>query len=170
MVAYSVHRAIPSILVKGCTIVRALLPGGVTLQNLFNTKKTTFDITANVLRILIAILAPACFVIGAGTSKLNAVHKASLPGIDQTVNYILDLVNTQSGATKSSRAGKTTWAYSMALAAPCTLLLTEELQQINSDVAGSATKPIYEINNYLIPAADLALGKLGTRLILDRQS
>src|SRR5262249_26731071 len=48
-------------------------------------------------------------------------------------------------------------------------MLTEELQRLNSAVPGSPAAPVGEITHYLIPAADLSLGKLGTRLNLDRQ-
>ncbi|SRR5881296_222285 len=130
-------------------------------------KRTTINNTSKVLRIL--TLAGACFLIGNGARQLDAGHKALLPGIDQTVQYILDLVNTESGATKSLRTGETRWTYSMALAGPCTLELTEELQRLNGAVPGSLTAPVREITHYLIPAADLDLGKFGTRLKLDRQ-
>ncbi len=130
-------------------------------------KRTTVNNIAKVLRIL--TLAGACFLIGNGARPLDAGHKALLPGIDQTEQYILDLVNTESGATKSLQAGETSWTYSMALACPCTLQLTEELQRLNGAVPGSSTPPVREITHYLIPAADLDLGKFGTRLNLDRQ-
>ena len=110
-----------------------------------------------------------CFVIGAGSSKLDAAQIAFLPGIDQTVQYILNLVNTESGATKSLQATEMRWTYSMALACPCTLTLTEELQTLNSAVPGGPTPPVREITHYLIPAADLNFGQVGTRLKLDRQ-
>ena len=130
-------------------------------------KRMTSNNTAKVLRNL--TLAAAYFFIGTSVSKLDAaVHEACcLPGIDQTVQYILNLVNTESGATKSLKTGEMRWTYSIALAGRCTLILTEELQR--PAVPGSPTVPVGEITHYLIPADDLDLGKFGTRVKLDRQ-
>ena len=110
----------------------------------------------------------ACLAIGSGASRLDARQNACcLPDIYQTGQYILNLVNTESGATRPlPSGGAATWTYSMALVDQCTLRLTEELQRTNSSVPSS---PSVQITNYLIPAADLDFGKLGTRLKLDRQ-
>jgi len=116
------------------------------------------------------MLAAAYVVMGASTCK-PAVG-VTCPGIDSPVEYILNLVNTQSGATQSLKVGETTWTYSwtysMALADPCTLFLTEELQRVNTAGGSSPTTPVREVTHYLIPLADLNLGPLGTRLKLDR--
>jgi hypothetical protein len=127
-------------------------------------KRKMFNNTVKVLRVL--MLAAACFVIIAGACELHAVQTALLPGMDQTVQYILNLVNSESGATRSLQAGETRWTYSMALAGPCNLALTEEVRRINSAVTGTPTPPVSEITHYLIPAADLDFGKFGTRLKL----
>jgi len=123
---------------------------------------------AKVLRIF--TLSAACFVIGTSSRLDAAVHNVFLPGIDQTVQYILNLVNTESGAAQSLQTGETRWNYSMALVSPCTLTLTEELRKVNSAAGpGIPTAPVVEITHYLIPVVDLDLGKFGTRLNLDRQ-
>jgi hypothetical protein len=111
------------------------------------------------------MLAAVCVVMGAGVCT-HASGKTS-QGIDQTVQYILNLVNTESGATRSLQSGEMRWTYSMALAGRCTLMLTEELQRMNSAVGSSPATPVREITHYLIPAANLNLGKFGTRLELD---
>jgi hypothetical protein len=121
----------------------------------------------NAVRALGSLVLAVCLVIGAAF-RLDARHNDFLPGIDQTVQYILNLVNTDSGATRSLKGSEGKWTYSMALAEQCTLRMTEELQRTNSAVPSTAA-PSVQITNYLIPAADLYFGKLGTRLHLDRQ-
>jgi hypothetical protein len=117
----------------------------------------------------ILTLAAACFVIGTSARQLDAAgHKPLPPGIDQTAQYILNLVNTESGATRFLQKGETRWTYSMALAGPCTLILTEELQSLTSGVPTSPTATAGEITHYCIPVGDLDLGKFGTRLKFDR--
>jgi hypothetical protein len=56
----------------------------------------------------------------------------------------------------------------MALAGPCTLFLTEELQRVNTAGGSSPTTPVREVTHYLIPLADLNVGPLGTRIELGR--
>src|SRR5262245_23094897 len=118
------------------------------------------------LRIL--TVAAAYFVIGTSGRSFDAAAQVFAPGTDQTVEYILNLVNTESGATRSLQTGETRWSYSMALAGPCTLMLTEQLQRVNSAVPGSSSTPAGKITRYLIPVDDLDLGKFGTRIKLDR--
>jgi len=126
----------------------------------------TINHTAKALRIL--TLAAASFLIGTGACKLDAAQNSCPTCIDQTAQYIVNLVNTESGATKTLKTGETKWSYSMALTGPCVFTLTEELQRLNSAVPSSPTPPVREITPYLIPAADLDLGKFGTRLKLER--
>src|SRR5262245_53829087 len=128
-----------------------------------NMKRMTFNNTAKILSIL--VLAAAYVVMGASTCK--PVVGVTCPGVDDPLQYILNLVNTESGATQFLQAGETTWTYSMALAGPCTLFLTEELQRVNTAGGSSPTTPVREVTHYLIPLADLNLGPLGTRLKLD---
>jgi hypothetical protein len=123
----------------------------------------TFNNTAKALSIL--MLATPYVVMGAGTC-IPAVG-VTCPGIDEAFQYILNLVNAESGATQSLQIGEMTWTYSMALAGPCTLFLTEELQWVNAAGGSSPTKRGREITHYLIPLADLNVGPLGTRLNLD---
>src|SRR5262245_13510779 len=121
-------------------------------------KRMTFNNTAKVLSIL--MLAAAYVVMGASTCK--TVVGATCPGIDSPVEYILNLVNTQSGATESFKIGETTWTYSwtysMAPVGPCTLGLTEELQRVITAGGSGPATPVREMTYYLIPLADLNLG------------
>jgi hypothetical protein len=126
-------------------------------------KRMTFNIIATVSSIL--MLAAAYVVMGASTCK--PVVGVTCRGVDDPVQYILNLVNTESGATQFLQAGETTWTYSMALADPCTLFLTEELQRVNTAGGRGQTSRVREVTHYLIPLADLNLGPLGTRLKLD---
>jgi hypothetical protein len=128
-----------------------------------NMKRMTFNNTAKVLSIL--MLAAAYVVMGASTCK--QVVGVTCPGGNDPVQYILNLVNMESGATQFVPAGETTWTYSMALADPCTLFLTEELRRVNTAGGSSPTTRVREVTHYLIPLADLNLGPLGTRLKLD---
>src|SRR5436190_23395116 len=103
----------------------------------------TINNTAKVLRIL--TLTAAYLMIGTSGRRLDAAaRKVLTPGIDQTVQYILNLVNTESGATRSLQTGETRWTYSMTLLDPCTLTLTERLQRLNSAFPGGPTAPVDE--------------------------
>ena len=129
-----------------------------------NMKRMTFNNTAKVLSIL--MLAAAYVVMGASTCK--PVVGVTCRGVDDPLQYIVNLVNTESGATQVLQAGEITWTYSMAVAGPCTLYLTEELQRVNTARGSSPTAPVREVTHYLIPLADLNLGPLGTRIELGR--
>src|SRR5262245_36774267 len=124
----------------------------------------TFKNTAKIVTILI-LVATAYGVMAA--SDCRPVVGVSCPGIDTTVQYILNLVNTESGAKQSLQGVEKKWTYSMAPADPCTLLLTEELQTVNTAAGSSPATPVRKITHYLIPVADLNLGKFGTRLKLE---
>jgi len=127
-------------------------------------KRMTFNNTAKVLSILMLATPYGAMAAGACIPAAGV----TCPGIDDTFQYILNLVNTEAGATQSLQVGERTWTYSMALAGPCTLFLTEELQWVNTAGGSSPTKRGREITHYLIPLSDLNVGPLGTRLELDR--
>jgi hypothetical protein len=105
-----------------------------------------------------------------GTARLDAFQLLATPGFDQTVQYILDLVNAESGAMRSLPSGDTTWTYSMAFAAPCALDLTEERQTArpNAATAGDSIVPVREMTHYVIPAADVEFGRFSTHHVLER--
>src|SRR5262245_9571145 len=106
-------------------------------------KRMTFNNTAKIVTILM-LAATAHGAMGA--SACRPVVGVNCPGIDTTVQYILNLVNTESGAKQSSQAGETKWTYSMALVDPCTLFLTEELQRVNTAAVGNTpATPVREI-------------------------
>ena len=127
-------------------------------------KGITIKDVSNALVLTLAL----CVVTEAGACKLDCVCNALTPDINCTAQYILNLVNAESGATKSLHASEAKWIYSMALMDPCTLRLTEELQSTNTAGPGNSTVPVREMTHYLIPAADLDIGPLGTRLKLER--
>src|SRR5262249_42896465 len=79
------------------------------------------------------------------------------------------LVNTQSGASESSKSGETVWTYSLNLADPCMLNLTEHKQTLKKGTSDGTVTPIREITHYLIPAADLDFGPSSTRHTLEQQ-
>src|SRR5262245_55094165 len=79
-------------------------------------------------RKIAAALCAAFCAIAIGVYPLDAFQKSCCPGINETAQEILNLVNTQSGASESSKAGKTVWTYSLNLADPCVLNLTEQKQ------------------------------------------
>ena len=93
---------------------------------------------------------------------MYAAQQACAPNLKQTGQYIRDLVNTQSGATRSMRSDETTWSYSMALDGPCTLDLTEEREDVRLSGAAGAGPPVRQFTHYLIPAADLGFGGFST--------
>ena len=90
--------------------------------------------------------------------------------MDQTVQYIQNLVNTESGATESVKSVDTSRTYSITLVQPCTFDLREDLQRLIQPNSTASASPVREIIHYLIPMADLDLGPLGTHHKLDRQS
>jgi hypothetical protein len=91
----------------------------------------------------------------------------SCPGICETAQEILNLVNTEAGASESSKSGEAVWTYSLSLADPCLLNLTEQKQILNHGTSDEAVIPIREITHYLIPAADLEYGKFSTHHTLE---
>lgn len=109
--------------------------------------------------------AYALCAVGIVLSPVYAARQACAPCLNQTGQYILDLVNTQSGATRSTRSDETTWTYSIALDGPCTLKLTEEREDVRlNNAAGAApSPPVRQFTHYLIPAADLGFGSFSTR-------
>lgn len=107
-----------------------------------------------------------------GTARLDALQLVAGPGLEQTVQYILDVVNMDSGATRSSPSEITTWTYSMAFAPPCTLDLTEGRQTVQSTPAplGGPVASVREITHYVIPAEDMDFGRFSTHNTLERDS
>jgi len=117
------------------------------------------------------IVSPAvllvCLVIGFTASPLGAAPQLFLPNMETTLQYILDLINTESGATVSMRSLNTSWEYSATAAGPCVLHLREDLQQWSPPDSTTPAVPVREIIQYLIPVADIDFGPLGTRHSLD---
>jgi hypothetical protein len=114
-------------------------------------------------------LFAALSAVGISAFPLYSAQLATPPEISQTVQYILDVVNTESGATRSSHAEDTSWAYSMTLASPCTFNLTEERQKVrlNTLAAQSPAVAVREIIHYSIPAADMEFGEFSTHHTLE---
>ena len=117
-------------------------------------------------KIVSALCAVVCAV-GIGTDRVDAFRQLS-PGLSETAQYILNVVNTESGATRFSESGGTAWTYSLALPDPCTLNLTEERKTLNKTTSGHSVPPPTEITHYLIPAADLEFGEFSTHHTLER--
>ena len=92
-----------------------------------------------------------------------------MPNMETTVEYILDLVNTESGATELKRSVITSWAYSMEAAGPCILHLREDLRRVSAPDSTTPTAPVRETIHYLIPVVDIDFGPLGTHNSLDWQ-
>ena len=113
-----------------------------------------------------AALCAAFCAIAIGAYRLDALQHSCCPGINETAQALLNLVNTQSGASESSRSEETLWTYSLNLANPCTLHLIEQKQTWKNENSGSVT-PIREITHYLIPAADLEFGAFSTHHTLE---
>jgi len=115
-------------------------------------------------KIASALCAVFC-AIAIGVYPLDAFQQSCCPGINEPAQEILNLVNTKSGASESSKSGEAVWTYSLNLADPCMLNLTEQKQTLSY---GTVT-PIRETTHYLIPAADLEFGTFSTHHTLDRQ-
>jgi hypothetical protein len=117
-------------------------------------------------KIAFALCAVFC-AIAIRAYPLNAFRQACCPGISETAQEIMNLVNTESGARESSKSGEAVWTYSLNLADPCVLNLTEQKQILNKGTSGEAVTPVREITHYLIPAADLEFGKFSTHHTLE---
>ena len=115
-------------------------------------------------KIASALCAAFC-AIAIGAYPLDAFQQSCCPGINEPAQEILNLVNTKSGASESSKSGEAVWTYSLNLADPCMLNLTEQKQTLSY---GTVT-PIRETTHYLIPAADLEFGAFSTHHTLERQ-
>jgi len=114
-------------------------------------------------------LCVAFCAIGIGVYPLDAFRQSCCPGIDETAQEILHLVNAASGASESSKSGETVWTYSLNLADPCMLNLTELKQTLKKGTSDATVTPIREITHYLIPAADLEFGTFSTHHTLEPQ-
>src|SRR5262249_35227702 len=65
-------------------------------------------------------------------------------------------------------SGETVWTYSLNLANPCMLDLTEQKQTLKKQNSDGSVTPIREITHYLIPAADLEYGAFSTHHTLEQ--
>ena len=119
-------------------------------------------------KIAFALCAAFC-AIAIGAYRLDAFHQSCCRGINETAQAILSMVNTESGASESSKSGEAVWTYSLNLANPCMLNLTEQKQTLKKGTSDGAITPIREITHYLIPAADLEFGAFSTHHTLERQ-
>ena len=119
-------------------------------------------------KIASALCAAFC-AIAIGAYPLGAFQQPCCPGINETAQEILNLVNTESGASESSKSGEAVWTYSLNFADPCMLNLTEQKQTLKKGTSEGAVTPIREITHYLIPAADLEFGAFSTHHTLERQ-
>jgi len=113
-------------------------------------------------------LCASLFAIAIGAYRLDAFQESCCPGINETAQAILNFVNTQSGASKTSKSGETVWTYSLNFADPCTLNLTERKQTLKRENSDGSVTVIPEITHYLIPAADLEFGAFSTHHTLER--
>ena len=119
-------------------------------------------------KIAFALCAAFC-AIAIRAYPLKAFQQPCCPGISETAQEIMNLVNTESGARESSKSGEAVWTYSLNLADPCILNLTEQKQILNKGTSDEAVTPIRETTHYLIPAADLEFGQFSTHHKLHRQ-
>jgi hypothetical protein len=114
----------------------------------------------------------ACLIIGIAVSTLDAATQffsVNMPNMEMTIQYILDLINTESGATESKQSVNTTWTYSAGAAGPCVLHVREDLQRLSPPPDSTTPAvPVHETVHYLIPVADIDFGPFGTHHILDR--
>ena len=115
-----------------------------------------------------AALCAAFCAIAIGAYRLDAFQGSCCPGINETAQAILSMVNTESGASESSKWGETVWTYSLNLADPCTLNLTEQKQTLKKEDSDGSVIRIREITHYLIPAADLEFGAFSTHHKLEQ--
>src|SRR5206468_8748814 len=118
-------------------------------------------------KIASALCAAFC-AIAIGAYPLGAFQQPCCPGINETAQEILNLVNTESGASESSKSGEAVWTYSLNLADPCLLNLTEQKQTLKKENSAGSVTPIREITHYLIPAADLEFGAFSTHHTLEQ--
>ncbi len=119
-------------------------------------------------KIASALCAAFC-AIAIGAYRLDAYQQSCCPGFNETAEVILNLVNTQSGASESSKSGETVWRYSLNFADPCTLNLTEQKQTLKKENSDGSVTPILEITHYLIPVGDLEFGEFATHNTLEQQ-
>jgi hypothetical protein len=119
-------------------------------------------------KIASALCAAFC-AIAIGVYPLDAFQQSCCPGINEPAQEILNLVNTKSGARESSKSGEAVWTYSLNLADPCMLNLTEQKQTLKKGTSDGTVTPIWETTHYLIPAADLEFGTFSTHHTLERQ-
>src|SRR5262245_51969044 len=118
-------------------------------------------------KIASALCAAFC-AIAIGAYRLDAFQQLCCPGINETAQAILNLVNTKSGASEPSKSGEAVWTYSLNLADPCMLNLTELKQTLKKETSDGSVTPIREITHYLIPAADLEFGEFSTHHTLEQ--
>jgi len=118
-------------------------------------------------KIASALCAALC-AIAIGAYRLDAFQQSCCPGINETAQAILNFVNTQSGASESSKSGETVWTYSLNFADPCTLNLTERKQTLKRENSDGSVTAIREMTHYLIPAADLEFGAFSTHNTLEQ--
>jgi len=116
------------------------------------------------IKVGFALCAAFC-AIAIGAYRLDAFQR-SCCSVNGTTQAILYFVNTQSGASESSKSGETVWTYSLNLTDPCTLNLTENKRGLRKETDGSVT-PIRETTHYIIPAADLEFGAFSTHHTLE---
>lgn len=132
----------------------------------------------NRIGIVRAAILLACMVIGIAASPLSAAPQTCLPPVlvagcppnmETTMQYILDLINSEAGATEMKRSVNTSWTYSVDAAGPCTLHLRENRQRLSPPDPTNPTAPVRETFNYLIPVGDIGFGPGGTHQRLDQQ-
>src|SRR5262245_23651636 len=121
----------------------------------------------NNTKIASALCAAFC-ALAIGAYRLDAFQQPCCTRIDETVQAILNIVNTQSGARVSSKSEEIVWTYSLDLPDPCTLNLTEHKQTLKKDNSDGSVTPIRETTHYLIPAADLGFGPFSTHHTLEQ--
>jgi len=119
-------------------------------------------------KIASALCAAFC-AIAIDVYPLYAFRQSCCPGINETAQKILNLVNTKSGASESSKSGEAVWTYSLNLADPCMLNLVEQKQTVKKGTSDDIVTTIRETTHYLIPAADLEFGAFSTHHKLERQ-
>src|SRR5262249_1068373 len=106
--------------------------------------------------------------IAIGAYRLDAFPQSCCLGVNETAQAVLNLVNTQSGSSESWKSGKAVWTYSLTLADPCMLNLTEQKDTLKNENSDGSVISIRETTHYLIPAADLEFGAFSTHHTLER--
>ena|SRR5262245_30873607 len=119
-------------------------------------------------KIASALCAAFC-AIAIGVHRLDAFQQLCCPGINETAQEILNIVNTQAGASESSKSEVTIWTYSLNFVDPCMLNLTEQKQTLKKGAFDGTVTPVRTITHYLIPAADLEFGRFATHHTLEPQ-